>query len=570
MTANDGDREVIAYFSMEVGLEADIPTYAGGLGMLAGDTIRSAADLEVPFVAVSLVHRMGYFRQRLDDSGNQSEEPIAWQLADKLRELSVRAEVEIERRQVGLRIWCYEVVGITGYVVPVYLLDANVAENSEWDRALTDFLYGGDAHYRLCQEIVLGVGGVRALRALGYQNIRRFHMNEGHSSLLTLELMHERARQAGATTVARELAQSVKPLCVFTTHTPVAAGHDQFPIELVRRVASEYGGAFDECLQDFCLDRTLNMTYLGLGNSRYINGVAKRHGEVSQHMFGRYKIDSITNGVHVATWAAPSFVRLFDRDIADWRKDNASLRYALGISKGDIWQAHQVAKLELLREISASTEGTFDPTALTLGFARRATAYKRADLLFFDPQRLIAMAKKLGALQVVFAGKAHPRDEGGKEMIRRIFRSRDELGEAVRVAYLPDYDMRAAKLLIAGVDLWLNTPQAPLEASGTSGMKAAVNAVPSLSVLDGWWLEGCIEGVTGWSIGGDHHSFDAGDDRAEDAMALYDKLEGAVLPMFYRESDRYVEIMRHAIALNGSFFNTERMVNQYVTKAYFR
>lgn len=562
--------EVIAYFSMEIGLDPAIPTYAGGLGMLAGDTIRSAADLEIPLVAVSLIHRRGYFRQRLDARGNQTEEPVTWQPEELLRELPVVSGVELEHRAVTLRIWCYEVRGLSGHVVPVYLLDSNVAQNSDWDRTLTDYLYGGDPHYRLCQEVILGVGGVRALRALGYTNVRRFHMNEGHSSLLTLELMHEKAREAGVPGVTRELVQSIRPLCVFTTHTPVAAGHDQFPIELMRQVATEYGDSFDDCVQDFCLDRTLNMTYLALGNSHYINGVAKRHGEVAQHMFGHYKIDSITNGVHLGTWVAPSFVRLYDRDIPDWRKDNAGLRYALGISKVDIWRAHQDAKLELIREVAASTGVNFDPGILTMGFARRATAYKRADLFFFNPSRLITMTANSGPLQVVFAGKAHPRDEGGKDTIRRVFAQKDALGDKVKVVYLPDYDMRLARLLVSGVDLWLNTPQPPLEASGTSGMKAAINGVPSLSVLDGWWHEGCIEGVTGWGIGNSSKEINAVDEWAHDAETLYDKLEVLILPMFYREADRYVEIMRHAIALNGSFFNTERMVNQYVTKAYFR
>jgi len=565
----DSDREVVAYFSMEIGLEDAIPTYAGGLGVLAGDTVRSAADLQVPLVAVSLLHRKGYFRQRLSADGAQSEEPVDWSPAEHLAEMPARAQVEIEGRTVWLRAWCYAVTGAGGYVVPAYLLDADLSDNAAADRRITDFLYGGDEHYRLCQEVVLGIGGVRMLRALGYRKVRRFHMNEGHASLLTLELAHELERASGEPRITRDLAARVKPLCVFTTHTPVPAGHDKFPLELVARVITGYGHDFDRMALDFCLDRVLNMTYLALDNSHFINGVAKRHGEISRHMFAQYKIDSITNGVHAATWAAPAIQALFDRHIHGWREDNMSLRYALGIPKLEVWDAHRLAKQALLRRVNETTGAGLDLNAFTIGFARRATAWKRADLLFQDVDRLVALQESGGEFQVIYAGKAHPRDELGKEMIRRIHRMRDALGGRLRVVYLEDYDMALARLITAGVDLWLNTPQAPLEASGTSGMKAAVNGVPSLSILDGWWIEGCIEGVTGWAIGGDHATVVGDDDRASDAAALYDKLERVILPLFYSDRERYIEVMRHAIALNASFFNTQRMVDQYVRKAYF-
>ena len=565
----DKNSETIAYFSMEIGLEEGIPTYSGGLGMLAGDTIRSAADLELPMVAVSLLHRRGYFRQRLAADGTQSEEPFTWSPADRLQELPARASVEIEKREVRMRAWRYEVKGISNRVVPVYLLDTDLEENTDSDRRLTDHLYGGDARYRLCQEVILGIGGVRMLRALGYKNIRRFHMNEGHASLLTVELANEFAVKAGTHDISPEVVAQVKPLCVFTTHTPVAAGHDKFPLPLLARVITCYGRDFDKRALDFCLNGELNTTYLALDNSRFINGVAKKHGEVSRHMFAQYKIDSITNGVHAFTWAAPPLRELFDRHIPSWRLDNASLRYALGIQKLEVWDAHRRAKQTLLAYVNQHTGAGMDLNTFTIGFARRATAYKRADLLFWNVERLLAIQDKGLEFQVIYAGKAHPHDQMGKDLIRKIFEVKERLKDKIKIVYLEEYDMTLARLMTAGVDVWLNTPLAPMEASGTSCMKAAVNGVPSFSVLDGWWIEGCIEGVMGWSIGANQVSTECDDDRASDAQSLYDKLENAILPMFYSDRDRYIEIMRHAIALNGSFFNTERMVDQYVRKAYF-
>lgn len=563
-------RETIAYFSMEIGIAEDMPTYSGGLGILAGDMVRSAADGGLPLVAVTLVHRLGYFRQRLDAQGNQTEEPMPWSPEAALVEMPARVKVGIADRDVHLRAWRHDVKGVGGFAAPVFLLDADLPENDTADRRLTDSLYGGDDRYRLCQEIILGIGGVRMLRALGYNSIRRFHMNEGHAALLVLELGYEEMQRRGITRPTREVALAVKPLCVFTTHTPVAAGHDQYSLALLHEVVTDYDHAYQERAREFCLDGTLNMTYLALDNSHYVNGVAKRHGEISRHMFAQYKIDSITNGVHAGFWAAPAIAELFDRHIDNWREDNASLRYALGIPKHELWAAHLSAKQDLIRLVNERTGAGLQPDVFTIGFARRATTWKRADLLFFDLDRLVQVGAQAGPIQIVFGGKAHPRDSGGKDVIRYIFRYIEQLRGKVRIAYVEEYDMAVARKMVAGVDLWLNTPQPPLEASGTSGMKAAVNGVPQLSVLDGWWVEGCIEGITGWAIGGNNGSHDATiDERAYDAQSLYNKLEMVVLPMVAREHDRYVDVMRHAIALNGSFFNTERMLDQYLRKAYY-
>lgn len=554
---------------MEIGLEPAMPTYSGGLGVLAGDTIRSAADLKVPMVAVTLLHRKGYFRQRLGPDGEQREEPGEWAIDDFLKEMLPRASVKIERRIVHLRAWRYEVKGISGFKVPVYFLDADLQENSEWDRTLTHTLYGGDQHYRLCQEVVLGIGGVRILRALGYDRIGRFHMNEGHSSLLTVELLDEEAKKASREAISHEDIERVRETCVFTTHTPVPAGHDQFPLDLVNRVLENSQVIF-EMKDVFCCEGLLNMTYLALNLSRYINGVAKKHGEVSRLMFAGYSIDSITNGVHAATWVSGPFEKLYDRYIPEWRQDNFSFRYALSIPKEEIWRAHQEVKKRLINQVKRETGDEMDPGVLTIGFGRRATPYKRGDLLFTDMNRLKRISSGVGPFQVIYAGKAHPQDQGGKELIKRIVQAKEQLKHDVRIAYLENYDMELGKMITSGVDLWLNTPQPPMEASGTSGMKAALNGVPSLSVLDGWWIEGHIEGITGWAIGEARRGHEESRNGSKDAQSLYDKLEHVILPLFYQDRDRYIDVMRNAMAINGSFFNTHRMMQEYVLKAYFR
>lgn len=561
-------RQSIAYFSMEIALDPTIPTYSGGLGMLAGDTIRAAADRRVPMIAVSLIHRRGYSIQRLDAQGWQQDEAAEWSPEGKLPELKPRVAVSIEGRTVLLRAWRYDVLGVSGGTVPVLLLDSDLPENTPWDRTLTHHLYGGDAHYRFCQEALLGLGGVKILRALGHLDLQRFHMNEGHAALLVLALLDEKAGKSGKTTFDQADLEEVRRYCVFTTHTPVPAGHDHFPVDLATHVLGRSDVADHQDL--FCFDGRVNMTYLALNASHYVNGVAKKHAEVSRHMFAAYDIDAITNGIHVPTWASDPFRALFDRYIPGWREDAFSLRYALGIPTEEIWAAHMDAKLALIDRVNRAAHIGLDPHVLTLGFARRVATYKRADLLFHDLDRLRGLAARVGKLQVVFAGKAHPQDQGGKELIHRIFQAMEALKPEVHIAYLENYDWELGRLITSGVDVWLNTPQPPLEASGTSGMKAAINGVPSLSILDGWWIEGCIEGTTGWAMG-EHcdRSLPDSDPTACDATSLYDKLEHAVLPLYYQDRSRFIDVMRHAIALNGSFFNTQRMILQYVQRAYF-
>ncbi len=554
----------IAYFSMEVAIAQSIPTYSGGLGVLAGDTLKSCADLRVPVVGVTLLYRKGYFDQKLNAQYGQEEFPVQWDPEHFLNPLSETIEVEIERRKVRVRAWQYDIVGLGGYVMPLIFLDTDVDGNTSPDRALAEYLYGGDDKYRLAQEIVLGIGGVRMLAALGYSGVEKFHMNEGHASLLVLELLKRQSKGQAA----EWDFDSARNQCVFTTHTPVPAGHDKFDYGLVQQVLGEMI-PFD-VLHMLGGPERLNMTLLALNLSRYVNGVAQRHEEVSRQMFPGYLIHHITNGVHSWTWACDSFKSLYDRYVPGWRNDPSMLRHAINIPKDEIWSAHTEAKSHLLESIKERTGVALSPQILTIGFARRATPYKRADLGFSDLNRLLEIAKQAGSLQFVFAGKAHPKDYGGKDQIRQILSIARLVGKQIPVVYLENYDVELAKLLVSGSDLWLNTPQRPLEASGTSGMKAAHNGVPSLSTLDGWWIEGHIEGLTGWAIGLKEFDLQPADQvNRQDADDLYRKLQNEILPIFYHQRERWIDVMRHSIALNASYFNTHRMVQQYVTNAYF-
>src|SRR5215218_7629333 len=376
-------RSTVAYFSMEICLDQAIPTYSGGLGVLAGDTLRSAADLGVPLVAVTLLHRKGYFEQHLDAAGQQTEQPVHWSPEQVLEPVDAQSTVLIEGREVHVRAWKYTVKGVRGHEVPVYLLDTMQPENSEWDRTLTDTLYGGDEHYRLCQEIVLGMGGAALLQEIGYQNGTICHLNEGHSALLTLQLLEKQLAGRPSFELEEPDFEAVRSRCVFTTHTPVPAGHDKFPLEMVRKVLGDARVALLESCGGIH-EGMLNMTYLALHLTRFVNGVAMRHGEVSRGMFPDYPIDSITNGVHATTWTGPAFAALFDRRIPEWRHDNLYMRYAVSIPLQEIRDAHAASKAALLEEIQRRSGETLDPSVMTIGFARRATPYKRADLIFTD------------------------------------------------------------------------------------------------------------------------------------------------------------------------------------------
>jgi starch phosphorylase len=552
---------VVAYFSMEIAINPGMPTYSGGLGVLAGDTLRSMADLGVPLVAFSLVHRKGYFQQHLDASGFQSEDIQPWNPSDFCVEEKARVTVSVEGRTVTVRCWRYDLVGRYGHVVPIYLLDTDLEGNSGWDRGLTDHLYGGDTNYRLQQEIVLGMGGVRMVHALGYR-VNVYHMNEGHAALLTLGLL-ERQLGGGPLGAATETdIEQVRKKCVFTTHTPVPAGHDRFFTEQAIRILGGDRTSRLETLGCF-RDGMLNLTLLALRFSRYANGVALQHAKISREMFPEFPIDSITNGVHAPTWVSDTFQQMLDTHISSWRRDTLYLRNAIDLSVQDILAAHASNKEALLAEVARRTHHALDPKVLTLGFARRAATYKRATLLFTDPRRLQEIAAKAGGLQILYAGKAHPQDEPGKVLIQQVVADAARLSnDLLRIIYLENYDWDLGALMTAGVDVWVNTPRRPYEASGTSGMKAALNGIPSLSILDGWWIEGCIEGFTGWAI-------EDGASDAEEANSLYNKLETAVLPLYLDAPEKWAGLMRTTVAFNGSYFNTNRMARQYTRNAYY-
>ncbi|UCF11973.1 MAG: alpha-glucan family phosphorylase [Thermoplasmatales archaeon] len=545
----------IAYFSMEIGLDKHIPTYSGGLGILAGDTLKSCADLNIPIVGITLLSENGYFYQKIDGEGNQIELPINFNINDFLTLLPSKTSVIIEDRKVYVRIWHYLIKGINGYLVPVFFLDTNLEENSEADRDITKQLYGGDNKYRLAQEIVLGIGGVRAIRALGYKTIDKYHMNEGHAALGTLELFRELTN-----------IEKVREQCVFTTHTPVAAGHDQFDLSFAKPMLGDI--LPDSILDEVTFENKLNMTRLALFFSHYVNGVAKKHGEVSRSMFPGYSIDSITNGVHTPTWVSEPFQRLFDKHLPGWRSDPYILRATFSVEKREVWAAHMEAKKSLINFVNNRYNVGMNYDHFTVGFARRQTAYKRPDLLISDPERLKQIAEKTGPIQIIYAGKAHPNDSSGKETIKKIFNAMNAIKGNIKIAYIHNYDMTIGKMMTSGVDLWLNTPRRPREASGTSGMKAAHNGVPQFSTLDGWWLEGCVENITGWAIGPEKTEEEESDDEV-DRNDLYNKLENWIIPKFYNDRDNWIRTMRSCIAINASFFNTNRMIQQYVLNAYF-
>lgn len=555
----------VAYFSMEIALHNEIATYSGGLGVLAGDTIRTAADLELPMVALTLVSHYGYFRQEINADGRQIEHPHNWDPAQWAEPLTARVALTIEGRTVWVGGWLYVLEGHMNGRQPVILLDTDFGDNHPDDRAISYHLYGGDEAYRFKQELVLGVGGMRLLRALDFK-LRQYHMNEGHSALLSLELLRRYAYPAEDLRPGESPYDlpRVRELCCFTTHTPVEAGHDRFSYELVDSIM---GPLVDKAtLKQLAGQDSLNMTRLALNLSEYVNGVAKRHAEVSRTMFPGYRVHAVTNGVHPFTWAGDSFRELFNTHFPGWcHEPELLLRADCCIPDQLILNAHRQCKQQLLEKVSMLTSVRLDPDKLTLGFARRMTAYKRPDLLFSDLARLKALARRW-PLQVVLAGKAHPQDESGKQLIELLHRHMRELADDIAIAYLPDYGLDIARTMVGGVDVWLNTPLRPFEASGTSGMKAAINGVPNLSVLDGWWVEGCIEGITGWAVG-DSEKVDNGDD----AVSLYDKLENKVMPLFYAE-DRagWVAVMKGAIARNAAVFNSHRMMRRYATEAYIR
>ncbi|MCP4360342.1 MAG: glycosyltransferase family 1 protein [Chloroflexi bacterium] len=603
--------KTIAYFSFEFGLHNSLPIYSGGLGILSGDHAKEASDLGLPFVGVGFMYPQGYFRQRIPSHGWQEavyqqmdlgSTPISLVLDDAGQEQKI--SVNLAGREVFVRIWHIR-VGRN----PLYLLDTDVDENEPWDRELSARLYSGDSETRIRQEIMLGIGGVRMLRKLGIQP-DAWHMNEGHSAFLLLELIHEYVSEGMS---FEQAAERVKQQTVFTTHTPVPAGHDAFGFQMVEQYFNGFWDKMGIDRQHFLSmgehqeswGTAFNMTVLALRQSGLSNGVSQLHGRISREMWQEVwgsenvadvPITSITNGVHVPTWISSELSNALDKYMeSKWRDEHDGSvvwRRLIDMPDKELWDIHQILKRKLMSYLRQQVrqrwiDGTNDPTqvltggtlldpeALTIGFARRFATYKRANLIFRDLERLQQiLLDSHRPVQIIFAGKAHPADEPGKSLIQHIYNlaKHNQLGG--RVAFIEDYNMHMARYLTQGVDVWLNNPRRPREASGTSGMKAALNGVPNLSILDGWWVEG-YNGANGWTIG-DEREFDNHEAQDDfDANSIYQLLEDEIVPLYYgRDRDGiprgWVEIMRETIRSSAPLFSTQRMVKEYTTELYIK
>ena len=594
----------VAYFSAEFGLHESLPIYSGGLGVLAGDHVKSASDLGVPLVGVGILYAQGYFRQRLDAEGRQQEiyEPFEPEMRPILpaRDADgqeIHISLDMPGRQLHLKVWKVRV----GRVI-VLLLDADIPENGSDDRALTARLYGGDSRTRISQEMILGVGGVRALRAANFRPAV-YHMNEGHAAFCVLERMREYTAAGASFDEARE---RVTRSTVFTTHTPVPAGHDAFPPDLFREFAGTWPGSLNTDENGLWVlghkeegwGPTFDMTVLAMNLSAARNAVSELHRDVSEemwsHLLNGRPVTHVTNGVHTWSWLSPLMADLFDHHSGGraWREavqDESAWSFVKEMPSGELWETHATvkretakfvnARLQLQRERESKRAGgaapprEIDPDALTIGFARRFATYKRATLLLSDPERLRRICKDPERpVQFVFAGKAHPADDPAKEFIQALYRATEEEDPSGHIVVLEDYDMNAARHLAQGVDVWLNNPRRPLEASGTSGQKAALNGAPNFSVLDGWWPE-AYNGRNGWTIGEAREYASQEEQDAEDAESFYATLEREILPLFHDRNaagtpEGWVAVMKESISTIAPRFSTQRMVRDYVHKLY--
>tara|TARA_A100001011_G_scaffold84400_1_gene88195 strand:- start:2645 stop:4279 length:1635 start_codon:yes stop_codon:yes gene_type:complete len=539
----------IAYFSAEIGISSNLPTYSGGLGVLAGDHIKSAADLKINMVAISLLYKEGYFKQIIDQEGKQREVYPKFVPEPILSELSHIFSINLNGKEIFIKACVYNHQSINGFTVPIYFLDTDISENDDETRGITLRLYSGDNRHRILQESILGYGGMKLLEILNQTNIKKYHMNEGHCSFIVLDLLKKYKGDI----------EKVRSKCHFTTHTPVPAGHDQFEYKLVKEILGNL--ISDDISLPSMNHNKFHMTELGLQFSKTANGVSKLHGDVAQKQFPWRDIGYVTNGVHHYTWVSNSFAALFDEFFPNWQYEPESLKNIDKVDSNALWDAHFKAKTELLHFANSQLSKALDPNILTIGFARRAATYKRAQLIFKEPEKLIDLGA--GKIQLVFSGKAHPNDKEGKELISGIIQNAKDFEGKIKIIYLENYNMWLGKLITSGVDVWLNTPLRPNEASGTSGMKSALNGIPNLSILDGWWDEGCNDKVNGWSIGS---SENVDDDR--DVSSLYETLKLDVIPTFYDDRERWISIMRNSIK-TGVDFTSQRMLKDY-QKLYYR
>ena len=542
-----------AYFSMEIALRPDMKTYSGGLGILSGDTLKSCADLGLNMAGVTLLYKNGYFKQSIDpDSGKQVESNDEWDYKNKLVDTNKTFHITIENRDILVKLWKYDIVSKS--TVPVYFLDTNLPENDYEDQAICFNLYSKYDNTRLKQEIMIGVGSVMALQTLGYDIADKYHLNESHATFAIpyLEKVlgnHEKAAQK----------------IVFTTHTPLEHGHKKYAFDTLR---PQLGDELTNIMQTNNEDKSIvNLTKYCLDNCIYSNAVARKHSEVMHKMFPTKHIDYITNGVHTYTWVAPATAEVFDKYCPDWRLDPSDLRNAMNIPEYEMRTLHTTNKKRLFEMVEQRLGKKFSTDKFTIGFARRVDGYKRQNFIFKDLDRLCRIAQKFGGLQFVFAGKAYPDTAGPDSTLAEVYRLSQRTDLPIDIVYIPDYDMTTSEYMVAGVDIWLNNPLRPLEASGTSGMKATLNGVPNFSVVDGWWVEGIQENETGWAIGDENSHMGNEEYELND---LYGKLEHIILPTYHYDTKKWLEIQKQAIAINASYFNTQRMVTEYLTKGYLK
>ncbi|MFX0072181.1 MAG: alpha-glucan family phosphorylase [Candidatus Hermodarchaeota archaeon] len=545
----------VAYISMEIGIDSNIPTYSGGLGVLSGDTVRSAADLEIPMVGICLCYSSGYFYQLFNEKGEQKEKEIEWSYFYEFDKVEKPITIKIQDKQIKVSAWLYQVIGQSGHIVPIYLLTTEVEGNEDWQRKLTAALYDSTSRWhRIVQEMILGIGGVKLLKSLGYNNIKVYHINEGHGAFSTLELLKELGD-----------IEKVKDSVAFTTHTPVPAGHDRFNYDLVKDV---FRNELPSNIKELGGQDELNMTVLAMNLSRYRNGVAKKHGEISRAMFPNYNVDYITNGIHLPFWVSKPIRKIFDKKWPNWKSVPSVLQNAIEIDDLDLFDAHIENKFNLISYQKSHSWNLLDEELITIGFARRFATYKRAILVFNDIDRLGKICK--GNVQFIFSGKAHPKDQMGKDYIKKIYEAGEYLYDnyEVKVVLMENYNMDLSHMLVSGVDVWLNTPNRYREASGTSGMKAALNGVLNFSVQDGWWLEGYhMNRLAGWAIGPDDSDPKAAEnDWNVDSNYIYETLENELIPT-YQNHDEWIFRQKNAISL-AAYFNTHRMVEEYGEKAY--
>ena len=539
----------IAYFSAEIGISSSIPTYSGGLGVLAGDHIKAAGDAGINMCAITLLYKEGYFKQRIDEDGIQTETYPRFDPDPLIKQLDLSFSLRLQNREVFVQVCKFDYVSESGNHVPIYFLDTDCEKNSTNDKNITLRLYSGDKDHRILQEGILGFGGIKLLQKLEQNNIKTYHMNEGHCSFLVLGLLDQ----------FRGDAEKVISSCHFTTHTPVPAGHDHFSMNRVKNLLGTLIPN-DLDLPSMKNNERLHMTELGLRFSRSANGVSELHGDVAQDQFPWTSIGYITNGVHHSYWMGASFKNIFDEFLPDWRLDPDKLLDIDIVPDNILFQAHQERKRKLLGYVNSQSGKVLDLDTLTIGFARRSATYKRAQLLFYNLERLRELGHK--KLQVIYSGKAHPNDDEGKELIQKIVEKSKSLFGSIKVIYLENYDMWLGRQITSGVDVWLNTPLRPNEASGTSGMKATLNGIPNLSILDGWWAEGCNHKVNGWAIGDPNHP-----DDHKDAEHLYYLLENQIIPMFYNNKKKWIALMKEAIK-TGVRFTALRMIDEYKNQYY--